>query len=293
VYRLGYMGTSSALPAPLAEGLRDLGYVEDQNLVVELRDDGGQADRSADLAAELAVLPVDVIVVPGSIGVVAAKQATSTIPIVCLGLGADLVRLGLVDSLSRPGGNVTGLTSANDRLLGKRLQLLTEAAPPVARVAVVWESRVGPFPHLPFEQPAQALGIEILALEVQDPDGLDGAFEAAVRDHADAVYVIGTPLTVRNRARVVALAAHHRLPAMYEVDVEARAGGLMAYQASRLAMERRAAYFVDRILKGTKPADLPVEQPMTFDFVVNMKTARELGITFPREILLQVTEVIE
>src|SRR5581483_7839771 len=193
VYRLGYLGT---LPrGALLDGLRELGYVEGQNLIVEHRDPSGRTDRLDELARELVALPVDVIVAPGSLGVAAAKVATSTIPIVSLGVGEDLVVGGLVDSLARPGGNVTGLTSANDRLMGKRLQLLAEAVATVTRVAVLWDGNIGsPPPGDVFKQPAAALGLELLTLEPRGLEELDNALEAAVRELADALLVVSTPL---------------------------------------------------------------------------------------------------
>jgi putative ABC transport system substrate-binding protein len=186
------------------------------------------------------------------------------------------------------------LTSADEPLIGKRLQLLTQALPSSSRVALLWDPRLSAYyPGRWIEEPARALGIELLSLQVDGPDELDSVFQAAVREHADALYVRVSPMLITHRAQVAALAAEYGLPSMYELDVAVRAGGLMAYMGSIPEMHRRAAYFVDRILKGAKPADLPVEQPMTFDFIVNMKTAQALGVTFPHEILLQITEVIQ
>jgi putative ABC transport system substrate-binding protein len=293
VPRIGFLGASEPT-AEFREGLREFGYLEGQNLSIEYRNTGQAVDSVPELAAELVGLPVDLIVAQATFPVAVAKTVTSKIPIVSLGGGSDLVAAGVVDNLARPGGNVTGLTSAADRLAGKRLQLLAEAIPGMARVAIaVDEDRVTTFQRRFYAEPAQILGVEILFLDVQSAEDIDGVFETAIREHADAVYVVATLLLVRQRTRVVALAARHRLAAMYESGEFITAGGLMVYQGSRRELHRRAAYCVDRILKGAKPADLPIEQPMTFDFVVNIKTAQALGITFPNEIMLQVTEVIQ
>lgn len=301
VYRLGFLGLSfsglpSGLPPPFREALGNLGYVEGQNLLVESRDSGDRADRWAELAAELIALQVEVIATPSYGAVRGAKTVTSTVPIVYLGGGGDLVAEGLVDSLARPGGNVTGVTSAHDRLAGKQLQLLTEAITPIVRLALLWDGTIpsqSQYVGRYLDPPARQLGVPFLILEPRNQDELDGAIEGAIREGADALYVVSTPLTVAQHARVVALAAQYRLPAMYDAVLFVRAGGLMAYQGSPREMFRRGATYVDKIFRGANPTDLPIEQPMTFDFVVNMKTARELGIIFPNEIMLQVTEVIE
>jgi putative ABC transport system substrate-binding protein len=291
--RLGVLGPPERF-APFREGLRELGYVEGQNLVVEYRDTADRTDQYAELATELVALPVDVIVTQGVGALRASKFATSTIPIVSLGAGADLVEVGLVDSLARPGGNLTGLTSANDRLTGKRLQLLTEAAAPVARVAVLYDANLSvPFQRDKWEERAAALGVQFLVLQPRGPEELEGAFEAARREGADALYVVSTALFTFHQNEVIALAAQHRLPAVYDLESFVRAGGLMTYLGSTSAMQRRAATYVDRILKGAKPADLPIEQPTAFDFIINLKTAQALGLTIPQHVLLQATEVIQ
>jgi putative ABC transport system substrate-binding protein len=291
VYRLGYLGTQPS--EVFVDGMRDLGYVEGQNLILEYRNPGGRTDRLDELARELVALPVDVIVATGSLPVAAAEAATSSIPIVCLGIGQDLVAGGFVPSLARPGGNITGLTSASDRLMGKRLQLLAEAVASVAQVAVLWDGNIGyPPGGDAFQLPAARLGIELRILDPHGLEELDSGLETAVRERVDALLIVGTPLSTTYRARVAAFAAQHRLPTMYDTRAVMADDGLMVYQGSTTEMARRGAAFVDKILKGANPGDLPVEQPMTFDFVVNMKTARELGITFPKEILQQVTEVI-
>jgi putative tryptophan/tyrosine transport system substrate-binding protein len=291
MHRLGYLGVGALAP-PLREGLRELGYVEGQNLIIEARDPGDSLDRSAELAAELVALPVDLILTNGLGHLRAAKAATGTIPIVNAGGGGDLVQLGIVDSLARPGGNVTGTTVVADRLHGKGLQLLAEAAAPVARMAVLCDGNtMVPQVRAYFEAEVSALGIQPLIVDPRGPDALEGAF-ATISEHADAVYVVASPLAFTHRARVVALAAQHRLPAMYEIAPFVRAGGLMAYQGSAIEMFRRAAYYVDRILKGASPADLPIEQPRETDFVINLGAARGIGLTIPEQVLVRATEVI-
>jgi len=246
------------------------------------------------LAAELVQLPVDILVAAGGPTAPAARDATSTIPIVMV-FERDPVAEELVASFARPGGNVTGLTIISRQLGPKRLELLHDALPGVSRVAFLWDRVISTEPSTTLEAvegPAQRLGLQLQSLEVREPGDLDAAFEAASRERAEAV-ALASPIASGQRSRVVALASQYRLPAIYTTGEFVREGGLMSYATDRPTQYRRAAYYVDRILKGTKPADLPVEQPMTFEFVVNMKTARELGITFPNEIMLQVTEVID
>jgi putative tryptophan/tyrosine transport system substrate-binding protein len=276
------------------QGLADRGYVEGQNVVIEWRFAEGTYDRVPALAAELVSLPVDAIVVAGSVDARVASEATNTIPIVVAGSGTtDLVEDGLAASLSRPGGNVTGLNNPSADLDGKRLQLIMEAVPGVSRVAVLSDANTGSLRRDLYEAYAQALGVQVQLLGVADPGELKALFEAAAKERADALSVRTSPLTTTYQARILTLAAEHRLPAMYGTRRFVDEGGLMSYQARITDLYYRAAYFVDRILKGAKPADLPLEQPMTYEFVVNLKTARELGLTFPDEIMLQVTEVIQ
>jgi putative ABC transport system substrate-binding protein len=297
VPRIGYLGAGShaaAGPAnDLRQGLRELGFEEGRNVTIEYRFTEGRDERFPELAAELIHLPVDVVVVISTPGARAVKNASSTIPIVIVA-GGDPVETGLVASLARPGGNVTGLTRFERPLTTKRLQLLKETIPTISRVAVLW----GMNPALEaavsdVQLAAPVLGIQVQVLGVRSPDDLDSAFETAIQGGVDALLTLDDSLVNTNQARVVGFAAKNRLPAIYHRKGLVTEGGLMAYGVDGAAVNRRAAYYVDRILKGTKPADLPVEQPMRFDFVVNMKTARELGITFPKEILLQVTEVIQ
>jgi putative ABC transport system substrate-binding protein len=245
VYRIGVLGSGIApLSAPLRQGLQELGYVEGQNLVVEYGDAEGRTQRYGELAADPVALPVDVIVAQGHGALRASRGATSTIPIVSLGAGVDLVQAGFVDSLARPGGNLTGMTSANDRLVGKRLQLLKKAAPPMERVGVLWNRNdVIPFERDWWEERAGALSTQLLVLEPYGPEELEAAFETAVREHADALYVVPTALSNAHLTRIIALAAQHRMPAMDELEPFVRAGGLMAYLGSTSAMHRRAATF--------------------------------------------------
>jgi putative tryptophan/tyrosine transport system substrate-binding protein len=297
IARIGYLAANSTSPATQAfrEGLRELGWIEGQNIFVEWRVTDGREEQVPQLAAELARLPLDAIVVGGALRIHAVQRETATIPIVMLNSG-DPVRNGFVASLSRPGGNITGVSNIAPQLSGKRLELLKAAIPGVSRVAILWDP-TDPGNLLAFEETqaaAERLAIHLQSLEVPEPGNLNGAFETATRERADGVVIPYGPLAVNQRMRIVELTAQHRLPAMYAQDrLDVEAGGLMYYAPSNAAGFRRAAYYVDRILKGTKPADLPVEQPMTFDFLVNLKTAQALGITFPNEIMLQVTEVIQ
>jgi putative ABC transport system substrate-binding protein len=301
VYRVGFLSRSSpAGDAPLFEafrqGLTERGYVEGQNLTIEYRSTEGQEERLRDLAAELVRLPVDVIVARSTPAVHAAKEATSRIPIVFPNVG-DPVGDDLVASLARPGGNVTGLSGLDVQLETKRLELLKEAVPGISRVAWLRDTTVGAtsagLGERPIEDAARLLGVELQTPAIRGPDDFESAFEAATRERADAVLMGAGSAVVTEGMRIVGLAAKHRLPTMYLRKDFVAAGGLIAYGVHLPDQFRRAAYYVDRILKGAKPADLPVEQPMRFDFVVNLKTAQALGLTFPNEIMLQVTEVIQ
>jgi putative ABC transport system substrate-binding protein len=301
VARIGVLGAGpSASMAnnlePFREGLRELGYVEGQNFVVEYHSPSISGAPLTQLAAELVRLPVDVIVAASTPASLAAKEATSSIPIVMTVVG-DPVREGLVASLPRPGGNITGLGMLATTLSAKRLELLKEVVPSASRVVVLWWEPEDPGSALAYhetETAARILGMELHPLRVQGVNwDVDGVFTAANRVGAEAIAVLPMPLVGDQLIRFVTHAAESRLPAMYPFRQHSDAGGLMAYGPNLPALWRRAAYYVDRILKGAKPADLPVEQPMRFDFVVNMRTARELGITFPHEVALQITEVIE
>jgi putative ABC transport system substrate-binding protein len=272
------------------QGLREANWVEGQNLIIEWRWAEGGSERRTAMAEELAGLPVDVIVAGGEPAIFAARQAADAIPIV-MGNSSNPVEAGLINSLARPGGNITGLAQLGPPLSGKRLELLKELLPGLSRVAVLADG--GLFQSRETESAAQVLGVQLQSLEPREPDDLESIFAAAAREDAEGLIVIGGPSTLSHQTRIVELAAANRLPAMYDRRSFVANGGLMSYAASFTEMYRRAAYYVDRILRGTKPADLPVEQPMTFDFVVNLKTAQALGLTFPNEIMLQVTEVIQ
>jgi putative ABC transport system substrate-binding protein len=303
VARIALLSSVAASPEPslnylaLLDGLREYGWVEGEHFTLERRYAEHQPARLPDLAAEVVQLNPDIILASGIPAAQAAKDATTTIPIVMTN-AADPIGSGIVASLARPGGNVTGLTELIPQLSGKRLELLTATVPGASRIEVLWNptNASAALSLREAEVAAEALGVQLHSLEVRSADDLDGAFEAAIRERVDALFLLQDPafanLTPYGKP-VLDFAATKRLPAMYFRRELVEAGGLMAYSVSITGMFRRAAYYVDRILKGAKPADLPVEQPMRFDFVVNLKTARELGLTFPNEILLQVTEVIQ
>jgi len=277
-------------------GLHELGYVDGQNVVVDYRYTGDDSQLPA-LMAEMVQLKVDVIVTAGEGPVEAAKAVTSTIPIV-MAVTGDPVDAGFVASLARPGGNVTGLSALSPGLSTKRLELLTEAVPGRSRVAALWRAG-NPVKARDFQETqaaARALGVTLLSREVREAGDLEGAFESASREQADALMVFAEEFTIRHRSQIVALAAERRLPAMYELREFVDAGGLMVYGPSLGALFHRAATYVDKILKGTKPVDLPVEQPTTFELIINLKNAQALGLTIPQQVLLvllQATEVLQ
>jgi ABC-type uncharacterized transport system substrate-binding protein len=277
------------------QGLAEYGYVEGRNISFEMAYADGALDRLPALAADLVQLPVEVILADGPSAPLAAKQATTTLPIVFV-QDADPIRSGTVASLARPGGNATGVSTLSSRLGGKRLELLKEAVPGLSRVAVLWDAdsptAAEQVPEI--EHGAQTLGVQLQSLAIHGPTpDIDGALQAAARGRAEALLVVGSPLTVRHSAQILDFAAQGRLPTMGTTRDWVVAGALMTYGTDLDKQWRRAAYYVDRIFKGAKPADLPVEQPMTYDFVVNLISAQALGITFPNEIMLQVTEVIQ
>ena len=296
--RVGVLGAQSPETAPpilaLRQGLSELGYVEGQNIVTEWRWARGKSERNPELAAELVQLRVDVIVAATDPAVQAAQRATRTIPIVMV-LPSDPVTLGFVASLARPGGNITGLSAQSSEIAAKRLQLLREVAPTVARIAILVE------PSQPGNQEllretkaaAQALGVRLQSVEVQSDGELDRAFAAIVREHAGGIIILNSTTLFASRARIAQLAAKHRLPTMAWQPGMTEAGCLMSYGASPTDAARRAAYFVDRILKGAKPADLPVEQPTKFELVINMKTAKALRLAIPPSLLGRADQVIE
>ena len=297
VHRIGYLSTSAPDASPyfqaFQQGLGELGYSDGHNITIEYRLGEGSAERLAEAAAELVRLPVDVIVSLATPATQAASLVTSTLPIVFINVN-DPVGLGIVASLARPGGNVTGVSTLSSTTGGKRLELLKEAVPGTSRVAVFWNA-ANPGQGLVFravEEAAQALGLQLQSLELRGNDDLDSAFQAALGEHADCLVVLPS-IPVRYSAQIADFAAMNQLPAMYSERARVESGGLMGYEPDYAALSRRAAYYVDRILKGAKPADLPVEQPMTFDFIINLKTAQALGLTIPEPVLLQATEVLQ
>jgi putative ABC transport system substrate-binding protein len=275
--------------------LKDLGWVEGQNIVIEWRFAGGRAERLPDLAAELVRLRMDLIVAPSTPTALAAKNATKTIPIISVG-GVNPVALGLVASLARPGGNITGSTSTvGPEIAGKQLELLKESVPKVARMGVLWNptTQGSALALREAEIAAGGVGVELQLLEARSLDDFDGAFAAMTTKRAGALLVLGDVMFVTHRIRLADLAAKSRLPAMYGDRQHVEAGGLVSYGAATLELFRRAATYVDKILKGAKPADLPVEQPTKYELVINLKTAKALGLTLPAPLLARADEVVE
>jgi len=299
VPRVGYLGSSSpAVDADLIgafrQGLRDLGYIEGQNLVIEYRWAEGRYERLPEFAAELVRLKVDVLLTAGTPGALAAKRATPTIPIVMVRVG-DPVAYGLVASLARPGANLTGLSTDSTEVDGKRLELLKEILPSLSRVGVLLNP-ANPNTALHWKQvqaAAEALHLKLERVEVKRAEDFDAAFAALARQRPRAFLMLGDLFLFAHRARIVTFATRQRLPAMYPTREFVDAGGLISYAASSSDMYRRAATYVDKILKGAKPADLPVEQPTRFELVVNMKTAKALGLTIPPSVLVRADQVIQ
>ena len=301
VARIGYLAANRAAGLHLQEaflqGLRDLGYVEGRNLVIELRDAGGNLDRLPALAAELVALKVDVIVAPSTVAAPIAKQATKTLPIV-FALVADPVGSGLVTSLARPGGNVTGLSVLATEIVGKRLELLKQAVPGVSRVAVLWQpgsadERAQRDQLKEAEVAARALGMRLQFVEARGPGDFDRAFSEMVRARAAALILLGHVGFFSERRHLVDLTAKNRLPAVYAAREFVDAGGLMSYAVNFQDVFRRCAVYVDKILKGAKPGDLPVEEPTKFELVINLKAAKALGLTMPPSLLQRADRVIE
>jgi putative ABC transport system substrate-binding protein len=297
--RIGYLSpTFSSEPdnrrrlGALREGLRDLGYVEGQNITIESRWAEGEYGRLPDLAAELVNLKVDVIVTYAPPAIQAAKQATGTIPIVMAGI-IDPVATGFVASLARPGGNITGLSLMAPELVGKQVEILKEANPKITRVAVLGNpANAGTSPQFRHAQEAaQALKVRLQLLEARGPNDLDSAFAKMIKE--GAVVVLVDAMLIDQRTRVANLATRHRLPSIYGLIEFVEVGGLIFYGANDASRSRRAAMFVDKILKGAKPADLPIEQPTKFDLVINRRTAKALGLTIPQSLLLRADQVIE
>jgi putative tryptophan/tyrosine transport system substrate-binding protein len=295
VPRIGYLvAGSSSSEAPrlkaFREGLRQLGYVEGQNIIIEYRYGDGRPARLPELAADLVRLNVDVIVAGGT-PIRAARDATSTLPIV-MAVSTDPVESGFVESLARPGSNITGLSSMAIELSGKRLELFKEAFPKVNRLAAlshVTDDRG----FRETQTAAQALGFKIQWLELRSPEDFDSAFAVVTRERLDGLFTLPAAFLTANRKRIVEFAAKNKLPGMYHNEDFIEDGGLMSYAPNLLDLYRRAATYVDKILKGTKPADLPVEQPTKFDFVINLKTAKQIGVTIPPNVLARADKVIK
>ena len=300
VYRIGVLDFGAPDPARQAwwtafrQQMRELGYVEGQNVTFEPRWAQGDLDRVPKLAAELVGLKVDVIVTGGQVAALAARRATSTIPIV-MGTGSDPVAVGLVASLRQPGGNVTGMTSINSELSGKRLELLRNVAPRASRIAVLWDERdAGSRLNADeTEAAAKASGLTIHRVAVGSAAGLEAAFATVVRGRAGGLIVISTARLFAYRKRIAELAVKHRLPTVVGLREYVEAGSLASYGTDYPDLFRRAAVYVDKILKGAKPADLPIEQPTKFELVINLKTAKALGLTIPQSLLGRADEVIQ
>jgi putative tryptophan/tyrosine transport system substrate-binding protein len=299
VFRVGYLGNSSASLEPdlveaLRQGLRNLSYVENQNIIIEYRWAEGKYDRFPSLVADLIQHQVDVIVTAGTPGTLAAKQATRTIPIV-MAVSADAVGAGLVDSLARPGANVTGLTTMVQELEGKRVELLKNIVPKLSRIAVI-KNPANPVMAIVFNQAgtaARALHVTLDPVDIRAVDEFENAFATIAKARPGAIMVLADRFLLAERKRIVIFATRQRLPAMYPYREFVTLGGLMSYSPNYAEAFRRAAVFVDKILKGAKPADLPVEQPATFELVINLKTAKALGLTIPQSLLLRADEVIQ
>jgi putative ABC transport system substrate-binding protein len=301
VPRIGYLSSGNPTSeSTRSEGirlaLRERGYIEGQNIAIEYRYSEGKQDRHLELAAELVHLKVDIILVAGGDTVIrSAQNATKTIPIVLTGSGSDPVKAGFVESLARPGGNVTGLTNLSRELGGKRLELLKEAVPKLARVAVLYDPAIPGTTREVKEDlpvPARALGLTVRSWEVRDADGFDRVFAALNKERPDGLYAPGGGRPA-NEKRIPGFALKSRLPSVYGIRAAVDAGGLMYYGADLADSYRRVAYYVDRILKGAKPADLPVEQPTKFEFVINLKTAKQIGLTIPPEVLARANRLIK
>lgn len=299
ISRIGFLGNSTAaleanLVGPFRQGLRDLGYIEGKNILIEYRWAEGKYERFPELIDELIHLKVEIIVTAGTPASLAVKKATTSIPLVMIAVG-DPVGTGLIASLAHPGGNVTGLTSIAADLEGKRLELLREVVPTLSHVAVFWNP-ASPFQVVAEKEvqaAAQLFRIKVLSLGVQAPEQFDNAFAKIRRHRPEALNVLADRLFLHNRARIMDFAVQNRLPGVHAYVELVEAGGLMSYGPSYPGMHRRAAYFVDRILKGTKPADLPVEQPAKFELVINLKAAKKIGVTVPPLVLYRANKIIK
>ena len=299
VYRIGFLGNSTAaleanLVGPFREGLRDLGYVEGRNVLIEYRWAEGKYDRFPALIGELLALKVAVIVTAGTPATLAVKKATTSVPLVMLAVG-DPVGTGIVPSLSHPGGNITGLTAISTEMDAKRLELLREVVPSVSYIALLWNAG-SPLQVLAEKQvqaAAQVLRMRVLSLGVKTEEEIKSALAVMARERPDALLVLADRLLLHHRALIMDFATRHRLPGVHAYRELVEAGGLMSLGPSYADMHKRAAYFVDRILKGAKPGDLPVERPRTFELVINLKVAKALGLTIPQSVLLRGTEIIQ
>jgi putative tryptophan/tyrosine transport system substrate-binding protein len=295
VPRIGYIaptGPENTNYAAFLRGLRDLGYIEGKNILVEYRSMEGNRDRIPSLMAELVQLQVDILVSPNAPTILAAKQATRTIAIVMV-VNTDPVASGLVDSLAHPGGNITGITRLTRDLSGKRLELLKEIFPGISRVGVLEDADASVRAFKDYDAAGRALKIQLQSLEVRGPNpDLEGAFRAAVKGRVRALIATQTTVLVPYPEKIADLAIKHRLPLMFESSRTVEAGGLLSYSSNEPENFKRAAYYVDKILKGAKPAELPVEQPTKFEFVINLKTAKTLGLTIPPDVLARANKII-
>jgi putative ABC transport system substrate-binding protein len=294
--RIGYLAGDSQSPSREAfrQGLKDLGYLEGQNVLIEWRYAEDKPDRFTGLAAELVRFKLDVIVAANAAAVAALKRATTTIPIVVASYGGDLVADRIVASYARPGGNITGVTPLDPELSGRQMELLKETLPKLSRLAVMWkpDDSGSPLQWQEAQTAAGVLGIQLLSLKVETSGELDKAIESATRGGINALLVLRNVLFYVLRKKIVNLAAKSRLAGMYPSSEFVDDGGLMSYGANNNTQYRRAATFVDRILKGTKPADLPIEAPTKFDFVINLKAAKQIGVTIPQSVLYRADKVI-
>ena len=299
VPRIGFLSPFTSAAAAhwheaFRQGLREHGWVEGKNIAIEYRYAEGKNDRLPDLVADLVRLKVDIIVASVNTDALAAKNATRAIPIVVASAG-DPVAIGLVESLAHPGGNVTGLSQISPELAGKRLELLKEIVPKLSRMAVLWnpQGTTSPLAWKEIQLPARELGVQLHSLEVRSPNEFDKAFEKATKARAGALAIMPDPLFAGNLKRIAELAAKSRLPSIFHLSEFVDSGGLVAYGPDRSDQFRRAATYVDKILKGRKPADLPVEQPMKFELVINLKTAKQIGLTIPPWMLMRADKVIK
>jgi len=300
VYRVGFLAgggppADGALPAPLRQALRDLGYVEGKTIAYTGRWADAKLERLPELAAELVKLKVDAILTQGGPATAAAKKATGTIPIIMGGPAGDAVATGMIASLARPGGNVTGLSDDANTLSAKRMEILKEAVPKAKRIAILWnaDDHAMTLRYRAIDDAARVLQVTVQALGVREPDDFATAFAAMTRERPDALFLVADALTVLNRKRVIDFAELHRIPAMYETGFFVRAGGLMSYGPSPDDGFRVVARFLDRIFKGAKPGDLPVEQPTRYYLTINLKTSKMLGVTIPQALLQRADEMIE